>query len=337
MSAIPRALSHRLLLLAAVLPAAALISAGPASAAVADGGGAGHGEGKPTIVLVHGAWADGSGWKTVIESLQSDGYRVVATANPLRSLSGDSAYLAALLKTIKGPIVLVGHSYGGAVITNAATGNPHVKSLVYIAAFEPDTGETATQLSTKFPGSHLSDDPNAPIPTALRAVPIPGVSSTTPGTDLYLKTDKFRDVFLSDQVDKTTSAALAAAQRPITPVAFAQPSGTPAWKTIPSWALIPLQDQAIGTANGRFMAKRAGSRTVEVNGPHAVYLTDPEAVTDLILRAAGPRSGDHDGPSLAETGFSRRDAFVTGTGALALTGGAALIVFSRKPRSTKRT
>lgn len=128
---------------------------------------------KPTVVLVHGAWADSAGWSGVAKRLQADGYRVTAPATPLRGLGSDAAYLADYLKTINGPVVLVGHSYGGAVITNAATGNPNVKALVYVAAFAPDKGESVTDLVGKFPGSHLSDDPDAPLPTALNAVPSP--------------------------------------------------------------------------------------------------------------------------------------------------------------------
>ncbi|WP_323188805.1 esterase/lipase family protein [Streptomyces antibioticus] len=177
--------THRILAPATLLPAAvlAVATAGTAVASERAGGSAESSDsGKPTVVLVHGAWADASGWDEVSESLRAQGYPVVATANPLRSLSGDAAYLAARLKTIKGPIVLVGHSYGGAVITNAAAGNPNVKSLVYIAAFVPDKGEDTLKLAAKFPGSHLSDDPNAPLPppwTPFRSAPGPPTSTST--------------------------------------------------------------------------------------------------------------------------------------------------------------
>jgi pimeloyl-ACP methyl ester carboxylesterase len=144
---------------AALVPVA---SAAPGDHAAAAGGA------EPTVVLVHGAWADASGWDGVIKRLQRDGYPVVAPAGPLRSLSGDSAYLADYLKTVKGPVVLVGHSYGDAVITNAAD-DPKVKALVHVAAFAPDKGESAADLSAKFPGTHLTDDPDAPVPTALNA------------------------------------------------------------------------------------------------------------------------------------------------------------------------
>ncbi|MFG3092841.1 alpha/beta fold hydrolase [Streptomyces antibioticus] len=326
--------THRILAPAALLPAAllpaavlAVATAGTAVASERAGGSAeSQDSGKPTVVLVHGAWADASGWDEVSESLRAQGYPVVATANPLRSLSGDAAYLAARLKTIKGPIVLVGHSYGGAVITNAAAGNPNVKSLVYIAAFVPDKGEDTLKLAAKFPGSHLSDDPNAPLPTALDAVPL---GSGPTDVDLYIKADKFSDVFLSNRLDKAKAAALAASQRPVTPIAGAEPSKAAAWKTIPSWYLVATDDRTIGTENLRFMAKRAGSTTVEVDAPHAVLETNPDAVTHLILQAA------HDNrPSLAKTGTSTtRTAALGGAAALAVAAGAVLVIRTRRSGS----
>ncbi len=316
---------RRVLPLALLLPTAALISAGPAAASEGGGSGDPHPSAKPTVVLVHGAWADASGWSEVTESLQAKGYPVVATANPLRSLTGDSAYLAARLKTIKGPIVLVGHSYGGAVITNAATGNPNVKSLVYIAAFAPDRGEATLQLAAKYPGSRLTDDPAAPIPTALDAVPLGGGPTDV---DLYVKPDKFGDVFLSDRLDASRANVLAASQRPATAVTGAEKSGTPAWKTIPSWYLVATDDRTIGTENLRFMAERAGSTTVEVDAPHAVMETNPGDITDLILQAA------HDTrPGLARTGTSPQTLALVGTALLALTGGTALVLGSRRSRA----
>jgi pimeloyl-ACP methyl ester carboxylesterase len=263
----------------AIVAAVASLGAGallalPASAAQASAAQASPRAPKPTIVLVHGAFADASGLDTVIRRLQRDGYRVIAPANPLRSLSGDSAYLKALLKTVSGPVVLVGHSYGGAVITNAATGNANVKALVYLAAYALDKGETVASIGTKFPGSHLTPD-------ALNQVPLTGG-----GADLYIKPDKFRDVFLSNRLSAARAAVLAATQRPAAAAGFAEVSGTPAWKTIPSWYLVARQDHAIPPAAERSMAKRAKAHTVEVNAPHAVYLTDPGAVTRLILDAA---------------------------------------------------
>ncbi|MEV8558237.1 alpha/beta hydrolase [Streptomyces sp. NPDC051917] len=244
-----------------------------------------HSSAKPTIVLVHGAWGDASGWSKVVKELQADGYTVAAPPDQLRGLSSDAAYLADYLKTITGPIVLVGHSYGGAVITDAATGNPNVKALAYIAAFAPDAGESANDLAAKFPGSHITDDPTAQIPTALNAVPFTQAGGGT-GVDLYIKPDKFNDLFLSNRVSTRTAAELAAAQRPIAPQAVGEPSGTPAWKTVPSWYLVATDDNLIPPATERFMAQRAHAHTVEVNAPHAAMITNPDAVTSLILDAA---------------------------------------------------
>ncbi|MFE9728588.1 lipase family alpha/beta hydrolase [Streptomyces sp. NPDC005794] len=239
---------------------------------------------KPTVVLVHGAWSDASSWKGVTKRLQSDGYKVAAPAVPLRGLSSDANYLSDYLKTIDGPIVLVGHSYGGSVITQAATGNSHVSALVYVAAFAPDKGENASALTAKFPGSHISDDPNAQIPTALN--PVPFDDNGTTNVDLYIKSDKFRDVFLSNRVSAREASVLAATQRPITPQALGEPTGTPAWKTIPSWYLVAIGDHLIPPAAERFMANRAQAHTSEVDAPHAVLLTNPTAVSHVIEQAA---------------------------------------------------
>ncbi|WP_371102053.1 alpha/beta fold hydrolase [Streptomyces sp. PU_AKi4] len=314
--------ARRSLPLAVLVPAAALLAAGP-SPASESGGSAGTGAGtRPTVVLVHGAWADDSGWSEVVRSLQAEGYPVVATANPLRGLTGDSAYLAARLRTIEGPVVLVGHSYGGAVITNAAAGNPNVESLVYIAAFAPDKGETALELAARYPGSRLTDDPDAPLPTALAAVPLGGGPADV---DTYIKPDKFSDVFLSDRLEADRAAALAARQRPAHVATSAEATRAVAWKTIPSWYLVATDDRTIGTDNLRFMAERAGSTTVEVDAPHAVPETDPDEVTDLILRAAhGSR------PALAATGAGNGAATLGGTAVLAVAGGTALVARSRR-------
>lgn len=308
--------------LAGLLSAVSLMAAGPSAAAESGSGAESHETAKPTVVLVHGTWADASSWDEVVQSLQERGYPVVAAANPLRSLSDDSDYLAALLKTIEGPIVLAGHSYGGAVISNAAAGNPNVESLVYIAAFAPDVGENALQLATKYPGSRLSDDPEAPVPTALDAVPL---TSNPTDVDLYVKPDKFNDVFLSNRLTASKSNVLAASQRPGTALSFNEPSRAAAWKTISSWFLVATDDRTIGTENLRFMAERANSTTVEVDAPHAVMATNSADVTDLILRAA------HDSkPSLAHTGTTRQTVVIGAAAGLALAGGAVLVVQSRR-------
>jgi len=231
---------------------------------------------KPTIVLVHGAWADSSSWDGEISRLRADGYPVVAPANPLRSLTGDATYIASVLKTIKGPIVLVGHSYGGAVITNAATGNPNVKALVYIDAFVPTQGESVLGLAAKYPGSEL--------PTAITEAPY-SQGNGQQGIDVYIKTADFRSVFAGD-VTPATANLMAITQRPVTLAALSEKSGVPAWKRIPSWYLVGRQDKAIPPATQKFMAKRAHSHTVEINASHASLVSHPAAATKLILTAA---------------------------------------------------
>jgi pimeloyl-ACP methyl ester carboxylesterase len=230
---------------------------------------------KPTVVLVHGAWADSSSWDAVIARLQQDGYTVVAPANPLRSLTGDATYLASFLSSISGPIVLVGHSYGGAVITDAATGNPNVKALVYIDAFAPDAGESVLQLASKYPGSLL--------PSAITEVPY-SQGPDGSGIDVYINPADYRAAFAAD-VAPGKAELMAATQRPISLAALVEPSGPPAWKTIPSWYLVGTDDQAIPPATQRFMAARAGSHTVEIDSSHASLVSHPGAVTDLILSA----------------------------------------------------
>ncbi len=234
---------------------------------------------KPTVVLVHGAWADGSGWNGVVQRLQREGYTVDVPPNPLRGVASDSAYLAAFLKTVTGPIVLVGHSYGGAVITNAATGDPDVKALVYINAFVPDQGESVLQLASAQPGSDLGGDPTK----VFNLVQYPGAPAGD--FDLYVKPSLFPDAFANDLPDKL-GAVLAAGQRPLTLSAAAEPSGAPAWKTIPSWYLVGTADHVIPPAEQRFMATRAHAHTVEVKASHLSMVSRPGDVTKLILEAA---------------------------------------------------
>ncbi|MFE0626301.1 alpha/beta fold hydrolase [Streptomyces sp. NPDC058864] len=244
-----------------------------------------HSAPKPTVVLVNGAWSDAAGWKGVITRLQNDGYPVVAPPTGLRGVTADSSYLAAYLKTIQGPVVLVGQSYGGSVITNAATGNKNVKALVYISAFAPDKDESVEGLTKKFPGSQISNDPDAQVPTALFPVPFPKADGTT-GVDLYAKADQYRNLFFSDRVSARTAAELAATQSPAAPEALGEGSGEPAWKTIQSWYLVSKDDHVIPPATERFMANRAHAHTVEADTPHAAQVTNPGIVTDLIKKAA---------------------------------------------------
>jgi pimeloyl-ACP methyl ester carboxylesterase len=260
---------RRVTALLGLLALTVLFAAAPLGVADA----AGHDNGpKPTVVLVHGAWADASGWNAVADQMQRKGYQVVAPANPLRSVSNDAQYLASVLATISGPIVLVGHSYGGAIITNAATGNPNVKALVYIAAFAPDQGETLGQLLAMNPGSEA-------VPPNLTFRPYPG------GVDTYITPSAFHEVFCAD-VPARTAAVMAAEQRPLDTGTLGEPSGPPAWKTIPSWYLVAKDDHAIPPATERFMAQRAGSTVREVRSSHVAMISRPEDVTDLIVDAA---------------------------------------------------
>jgi pimeloyl-ACP methyl ester carboxylesterase len=231
---------------------------------------------KPTIVLEHGAFADASGWNAVIHALQERGYTVYAPANPLRSLSGDTEYLKSFLATVPGPVVLVGHSYGGAVITGAATGNPAVKALVYIAAYAPDQGETVAQATALGGGT-------TELLQHITARPFPGAA--TGDADAYIDTAYFRQLFAQD-LSADQAAQMAAAQRPAAFTTLAQPAGTPAWKTIPSWYLVARNDHTIPPAAERAMAARANAHTIEINSSHAAMVSHPRTVTDLILDAA---------------------------------------------------
>lgn len=228
---------------------------------------------KPTVVLVHGAFADASGWNGVADRLICDGYPVIAPANPLRSVSSDSAYLASILATLSGPIILAAHSYGGIVVSNAATGNANVKALVYVAAFVPDQGETLLGLQTQYPGSELNE-------AALDFRPYgDGL------VDGYIKKEFFRKVFAGD-VPKPTADLMQAGQRPADARTLGEPSGAPAWKTIPSYYLVARNDKVLPAAAQRFMAKRAGAYTVEVGASHVAMISQPAAAADLIKRAA---------------------------------------------------
>lgn len=235
-------------------------------------------DGAPTIVLVHGAWADAAGWTPVIERLQDNGYTVVAPANPLRGLATDSAYLEAVLTQIDGPVLLAGHSYGGAVITNAAAGNSKVEGLVYIAGFAPDEGESLATLNETEEGKEID-----PVPALPTTFPKDG---GTEGTELTIDVTKYSSVFLNDQLTDQTAQALAVEQRPLSLDSVLEVSGVPAWKSIPSWYLVAAEDRAIAPSLERFMAERAGAHTVEIDAPHLVMATDPDAVAELIETAA---------------------------------------------------
>ncbi|GAA5702616.1 alpha/beta fold hydrolase [Streptomyces avermitilis] len=276
---------------------------------------------KPTIVLVHGAFADASSWNGVVERLERRGYTVIAPANPLRGLDSDSAYIASVLDSIKGPIVLAGHSYGGAVISTAAAGNPRVKSLVYVSALMPDVGESGMSLAARFPSE---------LGTATKSVPYRagGVS----GTDLYLKPDRLHQVFAADLPESTTRL-MAVTQRPVATTAFSEQAKVAAWKHIPSWFLVAKQDKAINPDQERFEAKRAGSHTVEINSSHVAMIAHPEAVSDLVLQAATAAKSAR--PSLATTGSThdaRAETALTGIAATSLIAGAGAALLGRRLR-----
>ena len=235
---------------------------------------------KPTIVIEHGAFADASGFATTIASLQNAGYPVYAPANPLRGLSIDSAYLKSFLTTVSGPIVLVGHSYGGAVITDAATGNPNVKALVYLAAYALADGENAATAATLGGGSST-------LPQHLVYRPYPGAPQQD--ADAYIDPAYFRQIFAQD-VPTAQTAMLAATQRPVTVSALTEPSTTPAWQSIPSWYLVALDDHAIPPVAEQAMAARAGAHTTRVHSSHAVMVSHPDTVTRLILTAMAATS-----------------------------------------------
>ncbi|UVK91309.1 alpha/beta hydrolase [Pseudomonas atacamensis] len=230
---------------------------------------------KPTVVLVHGAFADSSSWNGVVKILEKDGYPVIAAANPLRSVKGDAQSVADVLASVKTPVVLVGHSYGGPVISEAAYGNANVKALVYVAAFAPEKGETAAELSGRFPGSTLGPTLSAPVELA------------DGGKDLYIQQDKFHEQFAAD-VSPADAKLMAATQRPVTVAALNEAATEPAWKTVPSYFVYGDQDKNIPAQALAFMAERAHSKqTVVVKGAsHVVMVSNPKAVASLIETAA---------------------------------------------------
>ncbi len=233
--------------------------------------------GTPTIVLVHGAFADGSSWNGVIGRLQRRGYTAVAPANPLRGLAVDNAYLASVVAQIDGPVLLVGHSYGGALISNVGTDATNVIGLVFVAAFAPDVDERL--------GEVAAESKDAILGTALIERTYPMGSDGQTGTEFFIAADRFREVFAADLPAEQT-ALVAATQRPVAAGAFIDQNGSPAWKTLPSWAVVATRDKAAGTDVVRSMARRAGSEIVEVESSHVVMVSQPEAVADVIVKAA---------------------------------------------------
>jgi len=232
---------------------------------------------KPTVVLVHGAFADGSSWNGVIERLQRQGYQAIAPANPLRGVAADSAYTASLVSQIDGPVLLAGHSYGGAVISNAATSAPNVAGLVFVAAFAPDDGEGLGEVSSESKDSVLN--------AALVQRQYPAGPGGETAVEFAINPALFRDAFAADLPAETT-ALMAATQRPVAAAAFTDVCGPAAWKKLPRWAVVATGDRAAGTDITRSMAQRAGAEITELDGSHVIMVSQPQAVADVIVKAA---------------------------------------------------
>ena len=230
----------------------------------------------PTVALVHGAFADSSGWIGVIRILRAAGIDAVAVSNPLRGIAEDSAYVASALGQIPGPVLAVGHSYGGATITNAATGTANVVGLVYVSAFAPDEGEKLIEVEAGSTDSILN--------TALVERQYPGGAGGETVTEFYIDQAKFHHVFAAD-VTEEEAADMAATQRPVSAKGFVEPNGVPAWKTLPSWAVVSTGDTAAGADVVRRMAQRAGAVITEAEGSHVLFVARPQVVADVIMQA----------------------------------------------------
>ncbi|MCU1664769.1 MAG: hypothetical protein QOI36_3012 [Pseudonocardiales bacterium] len=228
----------------------------------------------PTVVLVHGAFADSSGWNDVVSQLLDAGVAVQAVSNPLRGITADAAYVASAIAQVPGPVIAVGHSYGGAIITNAALTAGNVVGLVYVAAFAPGEGEV------------LSDIEGGSKDSVLNTVLVPLQYPSGQGTETEFAIDPahFHEAFAADLPERQ-AAVMAATQRPVAGAAFGEPNGTPAWRTLPSWAVVATGDKAAGSDVVRSMAERARATIVEIEGSHVIMISQPRAVTDLILQA----------------------------------------------------
>ena len=232
--------------------------------------------GPVTVVLVHGAFADGSGWSGVIERLQAASVPVRAIVNPLRGITADSAYVASIFSQIPGRILAVGHSYGGAIITNAATNAGNVAGLVYVAAFAPDEGETLQDIEAGSTDSVLN--------AAIRPSNYPVGSGPETAVELSIDPASFHDAF-ADDLPAKDAAILCAAQRPVAAAAFGEKNGSAAWKNLPAWAVVATGDKAAGADVVRSMAQRAKAHIAEVEGSHVIMISQPQAVTDTIMKA----------------------------------------------------
>jgi len=241
-----------------------------------------HADVKPTIVLVHGAFADASSWNGVIGRLQQQGYTVIAPANPLRGVAADSAYTASLLSQIDGPVLLAGHSYGGAVISNAAASAPNVVGLVFVAAFAPDDGETL--------GDVENDSKDSVLNAALVQYAYPAGPDGQTAVEFAINPALLREAFAADLPQEVT-ALMAATQRPVAAAAFSDVSGPPAWRKLPSWAVVATGDKAAGADVVRSQAQRAGADIIEVEGSHVIMISQPQVVADHSLKAARAVTG----------------------------------------------
>jgi pimeloyl-ACP methyl ester carboxylesterase len=238
---------------------------------------------QPTVVLVHGAFADGSSWNEVVELLQAGGIQVTAPANPLRGILIDSAYINSFLDQIPGPVLAVAHSYGGAVITNAATNANNVVGLVYVAAFAPDEGEPL--------GAIASNSKDSVVFPTLIPLQYPTGEGQETAVEFTIDPEKFHEVFAFDlSVEQT--ALMAATQRPLAELVFSEPTGVPAWKKLPSWAVVASGDKVVGTDAVRSMAERAGATITEVEGSHVIMMSQPQVVAEAILTALAAVSQD---------------------------------------------
>jgi pimeloyl-ACP methyl ester carboxylesterase len=231
---------------------------------------------RTTVVLVHGAFADSSGWSGVVQRLLAAGVPVQAVSNPLRGIDADAAYVASAIEQVPGPVLAVGHSYGGAVITNAAARTDNVAGLVYVAAFAPDEGESLSQIE--------ADSTDSVLNSALLERQYPTGQGSPTETEFFIDPDKFHDAFAAD-VSAEEAAVMAATQRPVAARAFAEATGTPAWRSLPSWAVVPTGDKAAGSDVLRSMAERAGAKIVEADASHVIMVTQPQLVTETIMDA----------------------------------------------------
>ena len=230
-----------------------------------------------TVVLVHGAFADASSWNGVIEHLQAAGLQVTAPANPLRGIAHDSAYFTSFVKQISGPVLAVGHSYGGAMISNADADTDNVVGLVFVNAFAPDEGERL--------GEVASTSKDSTLMTALVPLQYPSADGAETATEFAIDPAKFHDTFGAD-LPVEQAVVMAATQRPAAEPAFSEPCGPPAWKRLPAWAVVATGDKAAGTDLTRSMAERAGATITEAEGSHLLMVSQPAVVADAILTAA---------------------------------------------------